>query len=184
MSGNHIPSGPYLYALVDDDGATFYIGKGRGRRMYQHKKLAMSGAPGPKCDRIREVLARGGDIKCVVLAEFDTDESACAAEVQMIASVRDAGLTNLTKGGEAGGLPNHKEIMRSRFVRLKERIRRRGVTLPEWIELAIDAEILDPSPNVARWSPATGVVFDWDSRVGGPMSQRSFTKMIQEKTSG
>ena len=55
-AGLVIPDGPYVYTLADADGV-FYIGKGRGRRMFHHAKEALRGKPGTKCDRIRQALA-------------------------------------------------------------------------------------------------------------------------------
>lgn len=45
-----IPSGPYCYALLDA-GEVFYIGKGRGRRMFFHEREARVGKPG---DNVRD----------------------------------------------------------------------------------------------------------------------------------
>ena len=45
LAGLVIPDGPYVYTLADADGV-FYIGKGRGRRMFHHAKEALRGKPG------------------------------------------------------------------------------------------------------------------------------------------
>lgn len=182
MSNTKIPAGPYLYALIDDEGEVFYVGKGRGRRMYQHKHNAISGKPGAKCDYIRDVIARGGDIECVVVSVFNTDEEACAAEVQMIASL--SGLKNMTKGGEIGGAANYKEVMRRRAIRLKERLLRDGLPVTDWVMQEIDKEIADPSPNVATWTPGKGVVFGWESDADTRMTRKEFQQLLEDKISG
>jgi hypothetical protein len=87
-----VPEGPYCYALVAH-GQKFYVGKGRGVRMYQHLTDAMRGKPGPKNDYIRAVLSEGALVECVVLEEFNTDEEAVAEENRLLKSLK--GLTNI-----------------------------------------------------------------------------------------
>jgi hypothetical protein len=94
------PSGPYVYALVDPrDSAVFYIGKGTGRRMYQHERDVMRGKTknAAKTGRIAEILAAGLRVVCRVLAVFTSDAEAFKAERQFIAAHAD--LTNATAGG-------------------------------------------------------------------------------------
>lgn len=95
-----VPTGPYVYELIDPrDGAVFYIGKGTGRRMYQHERDVMRGKTknAAKTGRIAEILAAGLRVVCRVLAVFTSDAEAFKAERQFIAAHAD--LTNATAGG-------------------------------------------------------------------------------------
>ena len=95
-----VPSGPYVYALVDPrDNAVFYIGKGNGRRMYQHERDVRRGKSqnAAKSGRIADILAAGLRVVCRVLAVFTTDAEAFKAERAFIAA--HAGLTNANAGG-------------------------------------------------------------------------------------
>lgn len=93
MAKRAIPYGPYVYSLSDSTGAVFYVGKGRGARMYQHATDAMRGKPGLKNDLIRAIIADGGKIQHLVLGEFDTDEEAVAEENRLLKTL--ANLTNI-----------------------------------------------------------------------------------------
>lgn len=92
MTAKKKPSGPYVYALCED-GVPFYIGKGRGSRMFAHMKHANRGGLGPKCDRIRAVLAGGGEVEHRILSEHSTDEEALEAENRLLKEL--PGLTNI-----------------------------------------------------------------------------------------
>lgn len=90
--GSSLPDGPYVYALAHQ-GQPFYIGKGRGRRMFQHVLDALRGARGRKCEKIRAIFAAGGEIEYQVLGRYGSDTEAYAAEKQLIA--RGGDLTNI-----------------------------------------------------------------------------------------
>lgn len=101
---------PYVYSLSDQNGVVFYIGKGRGARMYQHATDAKRGVAGPKADRIRLILAGGGEVTCTVLGEYGSDVAAGEAERESIAQHQN--LTNLTKGGEGCSLDARQRMQR------------------------------------------------------------------------
>lgn len=95
--------GWYVYRLIDPrNGETFYVGKGKGQRIYQHVMGALK-ASGDEDDlnlktrRIRQIQATGLTVGHVI-HRFNIDSEAIAFEVE--AAVIDAypGLTN-TVGG-------------------------------------------------------------------------------------
>ena len=134
-----VPAGPYVYALVDPrDSAVFYIGKGNGRRMYQHEREVMRGKANnaAKTGRIAEILAAGLRVVCQVLAVFKTDAEAFKAERAFIAA--HANLTNANAGGggswagattQAGERQESPEVTKRNALALLSRI----VPYMDWI---------------------------------------------------
>lgn len=108
-----LPSGPYVYALAYE-GKVFYVGKGRGRRMFQHVLEALSGGHGPKCDRIRSIFSSGGEIEYRVIGEYETDAEAYVAERQFIAQGGE--LTNVAGRGAEPISP--RDLAKQRFAGL------------------------------------------------------------------
>lgn len=125
------PGSPYVYALVDA-GQVFYIGKGRGQRMYAHVKDAQRGCVGPKCDRIRAILASGREVEHRVLAVYQSDTEAYAAERDFIAAHSD--LTNIASGGGALAVAP-KERMRQQAQNMLDRMQ----TFEDWLPCLTDA---------------------------------------------
>lgn len=90
----------YVYELVDPrDGKTFYVGKGKGKRRFEHVLDAKKGVPGLKCDRIREVIACGLDIEVRVIKEFRSEDAAYRYEARVIKRIGLENLTNVSPGG-------------------------------------------------------------------------------------
>ena len=95
----------YVYHLLDPrDGLVFYVGKGKGNRMYHHAQEAKRGVVHPKCDMIREIWDAGLEISYVVVQEFADEEEAYAFEIEEIKRIGRGALTNLTDGGDGGGV--------------------------------------------------------------------------------
>jgi hypothetical protein len=101
-------SGWYVYHLCYPDGQPFYIGKGRGQRIYQHAAEARKGKESYKCNTIRSLWRRGQDICYRVVFVSSSESEAYAIERAEIAAVGLANLTNMQEGGmsakEAGRL--------------------------------------------------------------------------------
>lgn len=159
------PKCPYVYALVDQTGAVFYVGKGNGRRMFQHVTNARRGVSGPRHDRIREILAAGGEIRYEVLGQYDTDEEAGQAEVLFIAA--HSGLTNLTKGGEIGARSSDyfRQRMREQAEDLLLRLEANGHADHPLTEL-VRQQASDPTPNIVEICPKNGLRLSWGPGVG------------------
>lgn len=104
-----VPGKPYCYALADG-GEVFYVGKGRGRRMYVHAMDAAKGKAGAKCDRIRAIIAAGRSLEYRVLGVYESDAKAYAAEKSWIA--RFDSLLNRNAGGGGAACADPKERIR------------------------------------------------------------------------
>jgi hypothetical protein len=97
----------YVYRLIDPrNGDTFYVGKGRGDRIFQHAKGALSAtneedAADLKSQRIKDVNAAGLDVAHVIHRHHIENQSLA---FQIEAALIDAypGLTNKVSGHGAG----------------------------------------------------------------------------------
>lgn len=178
------PSGLYVYALIDPrDGMPFYIGKGHGRRMFQHAKNVACGREKneAKANRINAILRDGKDIEYLVLGQYETDEDAFAAEIEFIKA--HTGLTNLSAGGDGSRVGDAKESFRNHAKRLLSKMLAFDVwneTMPnigremavkiygsvencyQQIREALISEIENPSPNIFTVGKDGKPVFGWE----------------------
>src|SRR5690349_1278384 len=53
----------YVYILSRPDGRPFYVGKGSGRRIFDHDSEARSGHQCHKCNVIRKIWQQGGQVQ-------------------------------------------------------------------------------------------------------------------------
>ena len=94
--------GYYTYFLIDSrNGRIFYVGKGKGGRMYQHLTRWLAGTEqnAAKAERISEILADGGGINYAVFSQHGSDEDAAyETERLLIEALQPYGLTNLKPG--------------------------------------------------------------------------------------
>jgi uncharacterized protein len=107
----------YVYRLIDPrNGETFYVGKGRGDRIFQHAKNALTpdddeDAADLKLQRIKEIRSTGLDVVHVV-HRHNMDESTA---FQIEAAIIDAfpGLTNRVggHGSDDYGVQHVEEII-------------------------------------------------------------------------
>lgn len=111
----------YVYELVDPrDGAVFYVGKGKGRRISQHvidAKAARLRNPF-KDERIREIIQSGHSVIERKVEIGLTEDEAFAAERRQIASYGIDALTNITTGTETA--TERARVMLSRVKPFRE----------------------------------------------------------------
>lgn len=95
------PIGFYVYQLVDPrNGLPFYVGKGQGRRAWEHQRAVQSGKSGGnarKAAKIQEILKSGQDVEVLIVAVYDTEVEALDHEFRLVDA--DPTLTNVMPGG-------------------------------------------------------------------------------------
>lgn len=90
----------YVYILCRPNGKPFYVGKGKGHRVYDHDTEARSGHNCHKCNVIRKIWKQDGQIQRYIVFQTDDESEAFAYEVETIALYGRANLANGTDGGE------------------------------------------------------------------------------------
>jgi hypothetical protein len=103
----------YVYRLIDPrNGETFYVGKGKGNRVFAHIRAEVeSEDPGEKLRRIREIRAAGFEVAHVIHRHGMDEPTAFEVESALIDSY--PGLTNAAVGfGSDFGAMHAQEIIR------------------------------------------------------------------------
>lgn len=95
--------GSYVYLLIDPrdgDGGIFYVGKGKGNRIFNHVQdaLADEETESDKLERIREIRAAGCEVRHELLRFGLTDRTAIEVEAAAIELLGLDRLTNIVEG--------------------------------------------------------------------------------------
>lgn len=96
----------YVYILARPNGKPFYVGKGKGNRVYEHEQEARTGHKCHKCNVIRKIWRKGGQVQRWIVLETTSEDEALAYEKEMIALHGRPNLTNHTDGGEGSFRPS------------------------------------------------------------------------------
>jgi hypothetical protein len=96
----YLPRKFYVYELVDPDGEVFYVGKGKGRRMYHHARNARAGVIDnvDKHERIVAIHERGYEVRYRIVAQGLPEKQAYELEADRIRHHGIANLTNAATG--------------------------------------------------------------------------------------
>jgi hypothetical protein len=94
-------AGYYVYFLIDPrNNKIFYVGKGKGGRLFAHAKQAANGKipNAPKHKMIVAIQAAGLDVVEVVFAGGLNESSALSLERTLIDALKDFGICNIANG--------------------------------------------------------------------------------------
>jgi hypothetical protein len=95
----------YVYALVDPiDNSIFYVGKGSGKRAYDHMKTSKLSKNSHKINKIKKIHKNGKEPIVLFLHENLDEKTAFSLEIFEIKRLKEIGviLTNMTDGGDCG----------------------------------------------------------------------------------
>ena len=112
----HKELGYYVYRLIDPrDGSTFYVGKGKGNRVFDHMKAALKDnkeGEDPKLKRIRDIRTEGFTPLHIVHRHGLKKNEAFLAEAVLIDAI--SGLANRVGGHDPNdkGPANAEQIVR------------------------------------------------------------------------
>jgi group I intron endonuclease len=97
----------YVYVYADPrDGDIFYVGCGKGRRMWVHLRSSLLSKESEKNRILKEILSAGLHPMIVVVDGGLTQEEALSKEREWIRFYGKENLTNLTTGGQGCSMPS------------------------------------------------------------------------------
>ncbi|MFZ2037091.1 MAG: hypothetical protein WAU62_09275 [Dehalococcoidales bacterium] len=95
--------GYYVYILSEPEtGEVFYVGKGTGNQIFAHVRQTIKNpVKSDKLERIREIQAKGLEVKHEILRHGLTDKEAFEVEAAVIDFINVSNLTNKVVGHDA-----------------------------------------------------------------------------------
>lgn len=95
-------TGFYVYILYHPNKTPFYVGKGKGNRVFQHEyEVEHSQYNNPyKINTIKKIYRLGGTVGYGIDNIFEQEADAFARERELVKQIGRPPLTNLTDGGE------------------------------------------------------------------------------------
>lgn len=90
----------FVYILCRPNNKAFYVGKGKGRRVFDHETEAKNGHKCHKCNVIRKIWKNGGEVRRYVVFTTDDEQEAYQYERELIEQFGRKNLCNQTDGGE------------------------------------------------------------------------------------
>lgn len=115
---NEVRHDYYVYQLKDPrDGAVFYVGKGRGKRMYCHAKRNTSDTNFVKLAKIKEIKQSGNAVVEEIVVGGLSENEAYAKEKEMISLMKPQ-LTNIV-----GGIVTTHQSLYKKSLDMKSRVK-------------------------------------------------------------
>lgn len=150
----------YVYFLLDPSARTFYVGKGRGDRLFSHEReLWVEVHPvhtnWKKLNRIARIIASGRVLRYEIDSWHDTEESALRRETELIIVLERADARRLcnSNGSRSRGSPSRQllELRRARGLKSREeRIKEGWDVLVKQYTSAFGPPV--EFPENARWA--------------------------------
>ncbi len=94
----------YVYQLINPiDNTVFYIGKGTGKRVFEHEKNCKNGSEKniSKAIVIKSIIDAGLSVKTNIIKDNLTEQDAFQLEHKLIIQFKYENLTNIQKGHES-----------------------------------------------------------------------------------
>ena len=106
--------GYYVYRLVDPrDQRTFYVGKGRGNRLFQHvaEAIELPDRASLKLERIREIESSGQRVRYIVHRHGLNEDEALLVESALIDAYEELSNVQLGHGTHTNGLTTVDDLV-------------------------------------------------------------------------
>lgn len=102
-------------ASASPESTPFYVGKGKGQRMFAHVREALTPCRCHRCNVVRKIWREGGQVEYDIVYATDDEAEAFAVEQATIATFGRENLTNATDGGEGASGRVLPEASRARI---------------------------------------------------------------------